>query len=75
MTSTVTRKSLDELGLVLPFSVWLSLFVMYVGSAAVLFFVKDSDAPMLRMIALAISMFIMGVFFAFKMPLWVPRQS
>lgn len=69
------RKSLAELGLVLPYKVWLALFLTYVGSGAVCYLVPTTEAPLLRTVALAVSMFIMGIFFAFKFPLWVPRAS
>lgn len=75
MASENQRKSLQELGLGLPFPAWLLMFGLYLGSAAVLYFVPDSDAPLLRMAALSASMFIMGVFCAFKLPLWVRQQA
>lgn len=69
------RKSLDELGLALPLTVWLVLVLTYLGAAVVLFFVPNTVAPFLRMASLAAVMFIIGIFCAFKPSLWLPRHD
>lgn len=75
VTSTNQRKSLEELGLVVPLAIWLTLLLIYLGACAVQLFVPDTDALVLRPVAFGTMMFIMGIFFSFKLPLWVPRNA
>lgn len=70
---TQQRTSLEALGLVLPFPVWLALFLIYFSGLGILGF-APSDAQTLRGIAMGVNMFIMGIFCAFKFPLWIPKQ-
>ena len=73
--SIVPHKSLEDLGLALPGRVGLILLGVYIGCAAFLFFVPDSDAPLLRSCSLVTSAFIMGIFYAYKAPIWVPQTT
>lgn len=69
------RKSLEQLGLVLPFSVWLALVSAYLAAAGVLYFVPSSQAPFTRTVALGVALFIAGIFSSFKLPLWVQKND
>lgn len=72
---TKQRMSLEELGLVVPFSVWLTLLVIDLGACAVQLFVSDTEAHVFRLVAYGAMMFIMGIFCAYKLPLWTPRAD
>jgi hypothetical protein len=72
-TSNNQRRSLNELGLVLPLPLFIGLLLIYLGSVAVIGFVEEPS--LLRRIAVAGFWFVMGIVFAFKLPLWKPRKS
>ncbi len=69
------RRSIEEIGLALPLGLWLVLIVAYLGSTAVIFFASGAEHQFIRGLALAVVTFVSGVYFAFKFPLWVPRNK
>lgn len=67
------RKSLEAMGLALPFPIWLVLFLTYLSGLGILGFVPGEEQT-LRVLALTVDTFILGIFCAFKFPLWISKQ-
>lgn len=77
MTSNATPiqqlKSLEALGLTLPFSTKLVLCVTYL-SALMIVILPSIDGLAVKGLALAVDALIGGIFVAFKFPLWLSKQ-
>ncbi len=69
------RMSIEALGLVLPVWLWVPLLFIDLGACVVQLFVPDTEAHVLRLVAFGVMMFIAGIVFAFKLPLWAHRNT